>query len=207
MNTLSEEIVALLRNFTDERHRGNKASAARELGVSQVTFTQWLNRARTPNLAALDPVFKALGVKLDIPGKEFFDYDYIPKVVAKAGAGASLETNGEVDGLYAFRKDFMGMEHISAAHSVLMEVVGDSMEPLFSEGDTLLVDKSDVEVMDGKIYVVTLGDELRVKRVHKSIAGLILRSENPKYPDIAVEGPDLENFVVHGRVRWCGKVF
>lgn len=207
MNTLSDEIFEMLRNFTEERHNGNKASAARELGVSQVTFTQWLNRVRTPNLAALDPVFKALGVKLAIPGKEFLDYDYVPKIAAKAGAGASLETNGDLEGLYAFRKDFMGIEHISAAHSVLMDVVGDSMEPLFSEGDTLLVDKSDIEVMDGKIYVVTLGDELRVKRVQKTLRGLLLRSENPKYADVPVEGPDLENFVVHGRVRWCGKVF
>lgn len=207
MNMITEEIMELLKNFTEERHHGNKASAARELGVSQVTFTQWLNRVRTPNLSALDPVFRALGVKLSIPGKEFFEYDYIPKVTAKAGAGASLETGGEVEGLYAFRKDFMGMEHISSTHSVLMEVVGDSMEPLFSEGDTLLVDKSDTEVMDGRIYVVTLGDELRVKRVQKTFRGLLLRSENPNYADIAVEGPDLESFVVHGRVRWCGKVF
>ena len=56
--------------------------------------------------------------------------------------------------------------------------------------------------MDGHIYVVTLGDELRVKRVQKTLKGLILRSENSKYADIPVEGPDLETFVVHGRVRW-----
>ena len=202
MNNLSEEIFELLRKFTEERHGGNKAQAARELGVPAVTLAQWLKKERTPNLAALEPVLKTLGVRLDIPGKEFFEYEYIPKVVAKAGAGASLETSGEIEGLYAFRKDFLCMEHISSKHSVLMDVVGDSMEPRFQAGGTLLIDKSDIDIMAGHVYVVTLGDELRVKIIQKTLRGLILRSENPKYADIPVEGPDLETFVVHGRVRW-----
>lgn len=202
MNNLSEEIFELLRKFTDEQHGGNKAKAARELGVPAVTLSQWLKKERTPNLAALEPVLKTLGVRIDIPGKEFLEYEYIPKVVAKAGAGASLETSGEIEGLYAFRKDFLCVQHISAKNSVLIDVVGDSMEPLFHPGGTLLIDKSDIEVKDGHIYVVTLGDELRVKRVQKTLKGLILRSENQKYADIPVEGPDLETFVVHGRVRW-----
>ena len=87
-----------------------------------------------------------------------------------------------------------------------MDVRGDSMEPLLKNGDTLLVDQSDTEVMDGRIYVVTLGDELRVKRIQKSMRGYVLRSENPRYADITVEGADLAEFKVHGRVRWCAKM-
>lgn len=206
MNNISDKVFDLLKDFTEGKHHGNKARAARELGIPPVTLGQWLNRTRTPNLTALDSVFRALGVQLVLPSEKAAEYDLIPKVAARAGAGASLETDGETEGLYAFRRDFMGLSHICARRSVLMDVVGDSMEPLFSEGDTLLVDKSDVDVRDGRIYVVTLGDELRVKRIQKTLRGLILRSENPKYADISVDGPDLETFVVHGRVRWCGKV-
>ena len=35
------------------------------------------------------------------------DYAMVPKVRAKLGAGSSLITEGETDGLYAFRKDFL----------------------------------------------------------------------------------------------------
>ena len=133
-------------------------------------------------------------------------YRFIPKVAAVAGAGATLETSDEVLGWYAFRSDFMGREHISDRNSVLMQVRGDSMEPLLKDGDTVLVDQSDTEVIDGRIYVVTLSDELRVKRVQKSFRGFILRSENTRYADIAVEGCDLDAFRVHGRVRWVGKM-
>lgn len=202
---LSDKIVEALE--LGKRQFGSAAGLARAAGASEVNVGRWLNKKTKPKVSEVEGILDLVGARLILPDEKIVDYDLVPKVAAKAGAGASLETNGDLEGLYAFRKDFMGIEHISAAHSVLMDVVGDSMEPLFSEGDTLLVDKSDIEVMDGKIYVVTLGDELRVKRVHKSLSGLILRSENPKYPDIPVTGPDLENFVVHGRVRWCGKVF
>lgn len=202
---LSDKIVEALE--LGKRQFGSAAGLARAAGASEVNVGRWLNKKTKPKVSEVEGILDLVGARLVLPDEKIVDYDLVPKVTAKAGAGASLETDGDLEGLYAFRKDFMGIEHISAAHSVLMDVVGDSMEPLFSEGDTLLVDKSDVEVMDGKIYVVTLGDELRVKRVHKSLSGLILRSENPKYPDIPVTGPDLENFVVHGRVRWCGKVF
>ena len=147
-----------------------------------------------------------LGIQVNIPGEEMLDYDLVPKHAAKAGAGASLETSDEVEGMYAFRKDWMAAHGVHASNAVMLDVVGDSMEPLLHDGDNLLVDKGDKTIREGKIYVVTLGDELRVKRIYKGLNGLILRSENPRYPDVVVEGPDLETFIVHGRVKWCGKI-
>ena len=150
-----------------------------------------------------------LGGKVIMPKediKELASYRFVPKVAAIAGAGATLETSDEILGYYAFRADWMGMEHVSERNSVLMDVRGDSMEPLLKDGDTLLLDQSDTEILDGRIYVVTLGDELRVKRIQKSMRGYVLRSENPRYADITVEGEDLSAFKVHGRVRWCAKM-
>ena len=185
---------------------GNAAGLSRASSVSEANISRWRARKQSPRVAEFAPILEAVGARLVYRGDEFIDYDLIPKVAAKAGAGASLETSDETEGLYAFRKDFMGREHICARNAVMMDVVGDSMEPEFYEGDTLLVDKSDIEIRDGKIYVVTLGEELRVKRIFNSLNGLILRSDNQKYPDIHVEGPDLETFVVHGRVRWHSRI-
>jgi SOS-response transcriptional repressor LexA len=160
---------------------------------SYATVTEWLEKFGGQVLLPEDPATLA-------------SYRFIPKVAAVAGAGATLETSDEVLGYYAFRSDFLGREHISECQSVMMQVRGDSMEPLMEDGDTLLVDQSDTQVMDGKIYVVTLGDELRVKRVQKGMRGYILRSENPRYADIVIDGADLAAFRVHGRVRWVGKL-
>lgn len=197
---LSDKIVEALE--LGKRQFGSAAGLARAAGASEVNVGRWLNKKTKPKVSEVEGILDLVGARLVLPDEKLVDYDLIPKVAAKAGAGASLETSGEIDGLYAFRKDFMGIGHISSANSVLMDVVGDSMEPMFQAGGTILVDKSDIDIIDGEIYVVTLGDELRVKRVQKSLRGLILRSENPKYADINVEGPDLETFKVHGRVRW-----
>jgi phage repressor protein C with HTH and peptisase S24 domain len=88
-----------------------------------------------------------------------------------------------------------------------MDVVGDSMEPTICNGDTLLVDKSDTELKDGHIYVVTLFDELRVKRIAKALKFISLISDNKKYPDVPVYASDMDQMKVHGRVRWSGRIF
>ncbi len=207
MNIL-QQTQEILRGLVENQFGGNFSAASVYFGLDPKTgiLRKWIRGERAPSLTALSPVFEKLGISLREPHQQITHYDFVPKIAARAGAGASLETSDEVEGFYAFRKDFMGMQHISSAHSVMLDVSGDSMGPLFRDGDTILVDKSDTEIRDGRIYLVTLGDELRVKHVQKTLHGLLLRSENPRYADVPVEGPDLETFIVHGRVRWCGKV-
>ncbi len=199
----TEQILSVLASGVAKY--GTAYALSQKSGVSKSNMSRWLS-GTPPRTADIEPVMDLLGARIVLPDDTLIDYDLIPKVSAKAGAGASLETGDETEGLYAFRKDFMGREHICAANAVMMDVMGDSMEPEFYEGDTLLIDKSDTEIRDGKIYVVTLGEELRVKRIFNSLNGLILRSDNRRYPDIHVEGPDLETFVVHGRVRWHSRI-
>lgn len=205
---LVEEALDYLVRVIDEQYDGSIPKAAKDLGTPVQTLYAWTKyRTRTPNLKVLEPILEKLNVRFSFPDRQSYAYDFIPKHAAKAGAGASLETSDAVEGLYAFRKDWLAAQGIYASSSVLLDVVGDSMEPLLREGDTILIDKRDTDIKDGKIYVVTLGNELRVKRVYRSLEGIILRSENTHYPDVHVNGADLEALHLHGRVRWCGKIF
>ena len=88
----------------------------------------------------------------------------------------------------------------------MLDVIGNSMEPLIRHKDTILVDQSVKEPSDGKIFLVGLGEELLVKRLQRTARGWLLRSENRDFADVAVEGPDLKAFRVYGRVRWFGRV-
>lgn len=204
MKTLANSVTDLI-DLAIQRF-GSASKVSRATGISCANLSRWQKGDRSPRVSEFSPLLEALGITLHIPGEELFEFALVPKVAAKAGAGASLETSGDTVGLYAFRRDFLGASHINENHAILIDVIGDSMEPLFKEGDTLLVDRSQREIWDGKIYLVTLGDELRVKRVHKSVAGLILRSANSFYPDVTVAPEDMDTFIVHGRVRWCGKM-
>ena len=205
MKNLAKEIVPIIK-LGIERF-GSAAELARRSGCTPANICRWLKQERVPRISEFAPLMQAVGVDFTYSDEQLLEYDFIPKHSAKAGAGASLQTSEHVEGYFAFSKRWMAAQGIYPNSAVMLDVVGDSMEPLFREGDTLLINTRDTHVRDGKIYVVTLGEELRVKRILKSVSGYILHSENPAYSDVPVTGPDLEFFHIHGRVRWCGRVF
>lgn len=202
MSNSTDKLIRYLRETIDNRFGGNQAEAARFMGIKPMTLSNWLSGQRSPSLAALEPVFKALGMEIHVPEEDLSGYNLIPKIEARPGAGSSLESGGETIDVYAFPKSFFIERRIDPNHMILCNIKGDSMFPLMKDGDMVMVDREDKEIMDGKIYILTLGEELLVKRVLRTIRGVILHSENPAYPDIPVEMGDLEQFIVRGRVRW-----
>ena len=193
-----------------ERENGNKAALMRLANVDPDTekskFYKCLSGASVPYADAFVRWLENMGFTIVKPGLDLPEYTLIPKIKAKAGAGSSLVTSDHVVDMNAFRNNFLRRVGIHAEHSVLLDVIGDSMEPLIREGDTILVDQSDNSPRDGNIYLVGLDDELLVKRLQKAPGGWKLCSENPRFSDIPVMGPDLELFRVYGRVRWFGRV-
>lgn len=61
-------------------------------------------------------------------------------------------------------------------------VTGDSMTPLFDEGDTIIVHKQDDFANGDNCVVLINGEEATVKKVYKGDDGIILKAVNPYYP-------------------------
>lgn len=82
-------------------------------------------------------------------------------------------------------------------------VSGDSMEPMLYARDTILVNTDETNVVDGKMYAIRYGDELRVKYLSRRLDGtLLLRSINPAYPVEEVPSElAQEHISIIGRVR------
>lgn len=84
-----------------------------------------------------------------------------------------------------------------------LRVVGDSMLPLLSEGDLVIVhEQSDVE--SGQTAVVLInGEEATVKKIVKTSEGIELHSMNPYYPVKKFTFEDMKNIPVKiiGRVK------
>lgn len=85
-------------------------------------------------------------------------------------------------------------------YSFLVEVYGDSMEPLINDGEFVLVDPTNNEITDGKIYVVTYNDETFIKRIEKHENIIILKSINPLYNDKLIQNEQLNFLKIEGRV-------
>lgn len=63
-----------------------------------------------------------------------------------------------------------------------LNVVGDSMTPLFDDGDTVIVHKQE-EFKNGDNCVVLInGEEATIKQVYKGTTGIELKAVNPYYP-------------------------
>jgi len=131
-------------------------------------------------------------------------FSLIPKVRARLSAGTgSLETEGAVVGLYAFKTDFLHRKG-HPSRMVLMDVTGDSMEPVLMDSDSVLIDESQNEIISGGLYAVGIDSSVLVKYVHALPGKLVFRSRNERYDPIEVDmAGDLADMVrIIGRVVW-----
>lgn len=129
---------------------------------------------------------------------------YVDKVRARVSAGTgSLEVDPDPVGRYAFRRDWITLKG-APGRMVLMDVVGDSMEPEIKHGDVVLIDQSQTDVIGGAIYAVGVEDTVYVKRVDRLPGKLSLGSINPAYAPIEINmrGDLAETVRIIGRVIW-----
>lgn len=134
-------------------------------------------------------------------------YAKVPKVKARLSAGGgSFEIGSEVQGYYSFRQDWMHTKG-SPEQMVLMDIFGNSMEPELKDGDTVLIDTSQKDILAGAVYAVGVDDTIMVKRIEKHPNKLVLLSDNKDYAPIYLAGGDSNSVRVIGKVLWVGREF
>ncbi|HAS89363.1 MAG TPA: transcriptional regulator [Desulfovibrio sp.] len=196
-----------------------QAQLARELGVGRAAVSLVKKKGAVPprwilELSVrynLDSTWLESGLgspRPEVNAVEFADeFSRIPKVAARLSAGGgSFETGGEIEGFYAFRKDWIGGKG-NPSDMVLMEVYGNSMEPELKEGDIVLLDQSRKDILAGGIYAVGVEDTVMVKRVEKRPGQVVLHSDNKDYSPIHLGGDELENVRVLGQVVWASREY
>lgn len=84
--------------------------------------------------------------------------------------------------------------------------IGDSMiNARIFDGDIVFV-KSSVEVEDGQIAVVRIGEEYTLKRIYRGEDYLELRSENPMHPPRIIRGEQENAEIVGKAVQFLSRV-
>ncbi len=134
------------------------------------------------------------------------NYALVKKVSAKlAGGDGSFEVEDDFEGFYAFRESWL-RKRGSIPDMVLMDVTGDSMYPTLPDGTMVLIDKSQNNIIPGRIYAVGIDEYARCKRLDVGPGKLILISDNKDvYPREEVPVGEQSNIRILGRVIWSGR--
>lgn len=137
------------------------------------------------------------------------EFVFIEKAEAKPSAGGgSLETSTKCENTYAFRLDWILQKTHSSKGLRIMEVAGRSMENTLHNGDLVLVDEQDKRLVEDRIYVLRVHDEIYIKRFSKTPGYYHFRGDNRElaYQDITINlhTEDLDWCII-GRTIWAGK--
>jgi transcriptional regulator with XRE-family HTH domain len=99
----------------------------------------------------------------------------------------------------AFRADWLASMCLKPGSCFMAKVEGSSMEPKLEEGESVLIDRAQVNIIDRKIYAISYDGKIYCKRLFKAGAEVIMRSDNSEFPEIRAQAEEVQ---IIGRVVW-----
>ncbi len=211
METVSQRIVKCR-----EKLGVSQSELARRLGVRPQAVQQW-ESGGLPKTGRLEKIAEVLGTTVAyLFGSESEqvsphypvgdDYVLIPHYSVKGSCGNGCQIDQfEVVGRIAFKRGWLKQRSINSERVHMICAHGDSMSPTIEDGAMVLVDTSKTEPRSGKVFVLMFEDELRIKRMFRSLRGeWRMASDNRderRYPDEPLE---LDYVEIIGQCVWVG---
>lgn len=228
--TDSPQFATVLRQEV-ERALKEKGMSARQASIDAIGndgLIRDIRAGRSISAERLSALAAVLGLELylgpprpEAPTADAGTFALIPLHEAELSAGDGAEGSDAVEGMVAFRRDWLARLGVIERHARLARIRGDSMEPLLRGGDMVLIDTSRTTVPvrspaglarirrnpELALYALRRGSDISVKRVERSDwNGLLLVSENwRQYPPEPVPEADLGGggtTAILGQVRW-----
>lgn len=198
-----------------------RSKVALEAGISQTLLKTWLSgRIDHPRGDSLDRLAVAIGVDpLWLKeGIQKTDTNRQPLTLANdimvavpmldvstsAGDGSLIYEESVVE-VWQFPKHILPY---STGSRNIIRVQGDSMEPLYQDGDMVMVDMGHTRPSPPGAYILSDGMSVILKRIeyNPSSSTLDIISTNPAYPKITLSLKDFEGdgsiYKILGRVIW-----
>lgn len=154
-------------------------------GISESLISKYLSG----NAIARQKKLSLLSDALSISPVWLMGYDVpIESIPIKNIEKAKIPVLGTVKAGYNYlaQENIVGYESVNNISNpeeyYALQVTGDSMEPLFSDGDIAIVHKQDDFESGNTCIVLINGDEATVKKVVRMEDGIDLIAMNPYYP-------------------------
>ncbi|WP_363350226.1 helix-turn-helix transcriptional regulator [Methylocystis echinoides] len=212
MDILSHAQIWAAIDALGERYGLTPSGLARKAGLDPTTFNRSkretpTGRQRWPSTESIAKVLQATGASLD----EFM-------ALISANSGASRRHTRPLIGLAQAREGrffddagfvvgagFDEIEVLAGAdeNSYALEISGDSMEPLYRDGDIVIVSPSAPVRRGDRVVVKTRSGEIMAKELKRQTARSVeLRSINPAYPDRVISRDELAWMA---RILWASQ--
>ena len=186
-----------------------QADMARSLGVSRASYFNWERNKTQPNQKNLERLSQILEVDQDYFEKDYEilgiynqlnAHNQTKTVVYSRGLLRDQEAQAtQPQALYAYRvyeklSAGSGFSYIADGnfdqvfyheyidHDFSSWIYGDSMEPLYLNGEVALIKQTGFDY-DGAIYAIDWDGQTYIKKVYRETEGLRLVSLNKKYSD------------------------
>ena len=193
---------------------------AKAAGLDPTTFnpskrTMPDGRARWPSTESLAKVLNATGASLEAftalvsgaralassASRASSSSRRVPLIgFAQAGGDGYFDDGGyPVGGSW----DEVSLPEIGDANAYALEISGDSMEPVFRDGDMVIVSPAAPIRRGDRVVVRTLGGQVMAKQLARRSARRVeLRSLNPEHPDYSF---DLTEITWIHRIVWASQ--
>ncbi|MCK0207290.1 helix-turn-helix transcriptional regulator [Starkeya koreensis] len=188
-----------------ERHGMSVSALAKRAGLDATTFNRSKReaadgRARWPSTESIAKILAATGTGLDdfmamVDGTSGARRA-IPLIgFAQAGAGGYFDDAGfPVGGAW----DEIAFPAVGDEHAYALEISGDSMLPLYRDGDLVVVSPAAPVRRGDRVIVKTREGEVLAKELKRRTARTVeLRSLNPEHPDRLLQ---------EGEIAWIARV-
>jgi phage repressor protein C with HTH and peptisase S24 domain len=200
-------------------HGLSASGLAKRSGLDPTTFNPSKRRmpdgrARWPSTESLAKVLNATGASLEafttlVTGARALTATALPRNVARripliglaqAGAEGFFDDGGyPVGGGW----DEVSLPDVADPNAYALEISGDSMEPVFRDGDTVIVSPSAPIRRGDRVVVRTTAGEVMAKQLSRRSARRVeLKSLNPAHPDY---GFDLSDVAWIHRIVWASQ--
>ena len=197
-------------------HGMSASGLARRAGLDPTTFNPSKRkmpdgRARWPGTESLAKVLDVTGASLEVfshlvaGGRAIASGQAGPRRIpligmAQAGGDGFFDDGGyPVGGSW----DEVSIPEVGDPHAYALEIAGDSMEPVFRDGDMVVVSPSaPIRRGDRVVVRTTRGEAMAKQLVRQSARRIELKSLNPEHPDYVF---DLREVAWMHRIVWASQ--
>ena len=223
-NIYDENFSNRMKLIAEKSFKNNYSEFARAVGVAQASLARWVKGEADPSRMNLIKIADASGVNLEWLALGVGDMDGVEPQSKKSEVNliaSNDETFSVIEDCREVRisaggggfndeykpyqttkveKAWLDSRRLKAEDCAMFLVSGDSMYPTLKDGEEIIVDRSEKELKDGKIFVLNNEGAMLVKKVQITYNGITLISQNTEYAPIELNAEQANNLIVIGQV-------